>query len=117
MQGERMSASPVSRSKWPAAKFELSDFSRRLKSAIVAETRLQCDLHYFIKMFGRSIFDLFDPYGFDDAILFGRSGTTFANGDIDRRSFAPVSERALRALDDVGSIFITAHFNACIDCL
>jgi hypothetical protein len=59
-------------------------------------------------MFGRSLrmFDIFDPYGLDDM---GFGGSRYAlDGDVDRRSFAPVSGRALGAYDNVGSVVITA---------
>lgn len=51
-------------------------------------------------MFGRGMFDIFDPYGFDEDMGFGRSRYTL-DGDVDRRSFAAVSDRALRAQEDV----------------
>jgi hypothetical protein len=58
-------------------------------------------------MFGRGFG--FDPYDFDE-ILFGRgSRHNIIDGDVDRRYFAPVSDRALRAQNEVRNAF---HTNA-----
>jgi hypothetical protein len=57
------------------------------------------------------MFDIFDPYGFDEDMGFGRSRYTL-DGDVDRRSFAAVSGRALRAQNEVGSV-INKHILTC----
>ncbi|KAF7979396.1 hypothetical protein HWV62_42500 [Athelia sp. TMB] len=53
----------------------------------------------------------FGPHGFEDIEYFmgyggGGSGYTFG-GDIDRRSFAQVSDRALRSFDDAKALFLS----------
>lgn len=52
------------------------------------------------------MFDIFDSYNLDEAMGFGRSRYTF-DGDVDRSRFAAVSDRALRAHNDVSTTLIT----------
>jgi hypothetical protein len=58
-------------------------------------------------MFKRRMLDFFDPYDLDEAMGFGRSRYTF-DGEVDRSTFATVSNRAFRAHDDVSTALIGA---------
>jgi hypothetical protein len=94
----------------PVPIFKLSGTGRRLKSCKSRQVGLPAPKFIspsITKMFGRSMFDIFDPYGFDEDIGFGRSRYTFG-GEVDRRSFAAVSDRALRAHNDVSIILMSA---------